>query len=90
MDRFNQVCFEILDEIRKNNAKTQYELNQLKIKVLNKYKNSAKISYIPKNADIYFAASEEDRIQFKELLSLKPVRTISGVAPIALMSEPYP
>ena len=48
------------------------------------------MSYIPKNADIYFAASEREREKFRELLSLKPVRTISGVSPIALMSEPYP
>jgi len=65
-------------------------LNQLKIKILNKYKPNGKIRQIPKNADIYFAASQDEREQFKELLSLKPVRTISGVAPIALMSEPYP
>ncbi len=90
MDYFKQVCIEILDEIRNNGVKTKHELNKLKIKILNKHKANGKIRQIPKNADIYFAASEEERQKFKELLSLKPVRTISGVAPIALMSEPYP
>ncbi len=89
MDNFEQVCIEILDEIKRNNTKTKYQLNQIKLKILNKYKTK-KIRQIPKNADIYFAADEEERHKFKELLSLKPVRTISGVAPIALMSEPYP
>lgn len=93
MDSLNQVCTDILDEIRKNNIGTQRELNRLKLRILNKYKSgkpARKISCIPKNADIYFAASEEQRRSFRELLSLKPVRTISGVAPIALMTEPYP
>ncbi|MBI3036124.1 tRNA uridine(34) 5-carboxymethylaminomethyl modification radical SAM/GNAT enzyme Elp3 [Candidatus Woesearchaeota archaeon] len=87
MDEFKQACIEIVDEIKKINPKSQRQLNQLKLKVLNKYRA---LSQIPKNADIYFAASENERQKFRELLSLKPVRTISGVAPIALMSEPYP
>jgi len=90
MDHFKQLCIEIVEEIKKNNPKTQRELNQLKLKVLNKYKSNGKLNQIPKNADIYFSADEDDRQNLKELLSLKPVRTISGVAPIALMSEPYP
>ena len=90
MNELKQICFEILKEIKNNNIKTQHELNQVKLKVLNKYKNNGKLKQIPKNADIYFIASDDERQEFKELLSLKPVRTISGVAPIALMSEPYP
>ena len=89
MNNFKHVCVEILNEIKKNNPKTQHQLNQIKLKILNKYKTNG-IKQIPKNADIYFATSEEDRQKFKKLLSLKPVRTISGVAPIAIMSEPYP
>ena len=90
MDEFKQACAEILEELGKSNAKTKHQLNQIKLKVLNKHKANGRISQIPKNADLYFAASEEERHKFKEMLSLKPVRTISGVAPIALMSEPYP
>ena len=90
MDNFNKACIEIVDEIKKNNIKTQYQLNRIKLKILNRHKAKGKIGHIPKNADIYFAASDEDRKNFKELLSLKPVRTISGVSPIALMSDPYP
>lgn len=90
MDGFRQACTEMLDEIRRNNPKTQHQLNQIKLKILNKYKANGRLKQIPKNADIYFAASDGEREKFRELLSLKPVRTISGVAPIALMSEPYP
>lgn len=90
MDYFKQACVEIVEEIKKKDVKTQRQLNQIKLKILNKYKSNGKINQIPKNADIYFACSDEDRKKFKDLLSLKPVRTISGVSPIALMSEPYP
>ena len=90
MGYFKQACAEIFEEIKRKNPKTQHELNQIKLMILSKYKSNGQLKQIPKNADIYFAAPEEERENFKELLSLKPVRTISGVAPIALMSEPYP
>ena len=90
MDSFKQVCIEIVKELKKSNVKTQRQLNKIKLKILNKHKSKGNVIQIPKNADIYFAAAEKDRKNFRELLSLKPVRTISGVAPIALMSEPYP
>ena len=90
MDYFKQACCEILEEIRIRDIKTQYQLNQVKLRILNKYKSSGIIKQIPKNADLYFSASEAQRQALKELLSLKPVRTISGVAPVALMSDPYP
>ncbi|MEK6983155.1 MAG: tRNA uridine(34) 5-carboxymethylaminomethyl modification radical SAM/GNAT enzyme Elp3 [Nanoarchaeota archaeon] len=90
MDSFEQLCIEIVEEIKRNGPKTQHELNKSKLKVLSRHKNTGLINRVPKNADIYFAASAEDKQRFKDLLSLKPVRTISGVAPIALMSEPYP
>ena len=88
MGNIRQICIEILEEIRKNDVKTKHDLNQIKIKILNNHKPD-KIGYIPKNADIYFAASDEERKKLNDILSLKPVRTLSGVAPIALMSEPY-
>ena len=89
MDEFEQACAEIAEEIQKSIPRSQRELNQLKLKILNNHKAHGLI-HVPKNADIYFAASEREREKFRELLSLKPVRTISGVSPIALMSEPYP
>ncbi len=88
MNHFNQACAEILEEIKRNNPKSKHELNKLKLRILNKYKS--KIRKIPKNADIYFAASDSERKEFRDLLSIKPIRTLSGVSPIALMSEPYP
>lgn len=90
MDVFKQACAEIVEEIKKNKVRSQPQLNRIKLRVLGRYKSQNKLKQIPKNADLYFAASDEERKNLKELLSLKPVRTISGVAPIAIMSEPYP
>jgi hypothetical protein len=34
MDNFREVCTEILGEIKKNNPKTQQELNKIKLMIL--------------------------------------------------------
>lgn len=81
-----QICNEILDEAKRQNIKDLKKFNLIKLKVLSRLKYNK----IPKNATIATLASEEDRKTFKSILSMKPVRTISGVAPIALMTDPYP
>ena len=81
-----QICQEILEEAKKNNVQDLRKFNRIKLKVLNRLKYKE----IPKNATIASMASEEDRKIFKKILSMKPVRTISGVAPIALMTDTYP
>ena len=84
--QLKQICREILKEAKKNNIKDLKKFNNLKLKILNKYK----YKQIPKNITIASLASDKDRKQFKEILSMKPIRTISGVSPIALMTDPYP
>ncbi|MBW2976904.1 radical SAM protein [Candidatus Woesearchaeota archaeon] len=84
--QLKQICKEILREAKKKNINDSRSFNKIKLQVLNKYK----LSKIPKNATIASVASEKDRSKFKKILSMKPVRTLSGVATIALMTEPYP
>jgi len=84
--QLKQICQEILKEAKKNNVQDLNKFNHIKLEVLNRLKYQT----IPKNATIASIASEEDRKLFKKILSMKPVRTISGVAPIALMTDPYP
>jgi elongator complex protein 3 len=90
MDYFTQACQEILEEMEEHDISDQHELNRIKLRILQKYKAEGKVKQIPKNTDILFVADKSKRAKYKELLSLKPVRTISGVAPIALMSDSYP
>ena len=84
--QLKQICSEILKEARKSKVNDSKSFNKAKLKVLSRL-NYARI---PKNATIASMASEEDKKAFKKILSMKPVRTISGVAPIALMTDPYP
>src|SRR3989338_2014179 len=81
-----QVCREILEEAKKNNVQDLRKFNHIKLQVLSKLNYNK----IPKNATIASLASEEDRKILKKILSMKPMRTISGVSPIALMTDPYP
>src|SRR3989344_3655324 len=86
LDVFTQACKEILYLIENTENCTKKEANKIKLKVIKKYK----IIKVPTQIDLTAIASESQRIKLREILSLKPVRTISGVMPVALMSEPYP
>ena len=81
-----QIYREILDEAKKRKINDLNRFNKLKLEVLSKYR----CSRIPKNVTIASMASDKDRNLMKKILSMKPVRTISGVSPIALMADPYP
>jgi len=45
---------------------------------------------IPKNSEILAAARPEERERLRRILQVKPTRTISGVAPVAVMTSPAP
>ncbi|MDD1672792.1 MAG: tRNA uridine(34) 5-carboxymethylaminomethyl modification radical SAM/GNAT enzyme Elp3 [Methanomicrobiales archaeon] len=62
------------------------DLQQLKLEVCREYQ----IARIPKNSEIFAAAKSEERGALREILRLKPTRTLSGVAPVAVMTSPFP
>jgi elongator complex protein 3 len=45
---------------------------------------------VPKNSAILAAATPEDREILRKILLVKPTRTLSGVAPVAVMTSPAP
>jgi elongator complex protein 3 len=45
---------------------------------------------VPKNSAILAAARSEDREILRKILLVKPTRTLSGVAPVAVMTSPAP
>ena len=47
------------------------------------------ISAIPKNGDILSMLSQADKDKFSAVLKSKPVRTLSGVTVVALMTKPF-
>lgn len=87
MKALRVVCQEIIREARKQGVNSITQLNKVKMRVLT---NHPEISEIPNNATLMVCASEEDREALKNVLLMKPSRTISGVSPIALMTDPYP
>jgi elongator complex protein 3 len=77
-----QIIVEIAKKAKK--AKTQQEFNVIKHKV-------AKIHHlkqVPKNVEILTSLTKAQRTPIQHLLISKPVRTISGVAPVAIMAAP--
>ncbi|NVM53751.1 MAG: tRNA uridine(34) 5-carboxymethylaminomethyl modification radical SAM/GNAT enzyme Elp3 [Candidatus Helarchaeota archaeon] len=80
------VCREILNEILNGKVKNAKKLAQIKAKVCGKYK----ISKLPRNGDILEVATEEEREIVRPILKTKRVRTISGIAVVAVMAKPYP
>ncbi|MBS3065417.1 MAG: tRNA uridine(34) 5-carboxymethylaminomethyl modification radical SAM/GNAT enzyme Elp3 [DPANN group archaeon] len=64
------------------------DLNRNKIELIKN--NWAKQQNIqaPLNSDIYNSMTDEQRIKFRDLLTTKPTRTLSGVSVIAIMTKP--
>ena len=74
---------ELLTELKNNNL-TEKQFSALKRELALKYHEKS----IPSNIQILLHASKKDGTLLKSRLLTKPVRTISGVAPIALMTAP--
>ncbi|TAJ44884.1 tRNA uridine(34) 5-carboxymethylaminomethyl modification radical SAM/GNAT enzyme Elp3 [Methanofollis fontis] len=62
------------------------DLQRIKIDVCRKYGAST----LPKNSAILAAATPEEAEALRSVLLVKPTRTLSGVAPIAVMTSPAP
>jgi elongator complex protein 3 len=58
----------------------------VKIDICKKYRLSA----VPKNSAILAAALPEEKKCLRKILLVKPTRTLSGVAPVAVMTSPAP
>jgi len=75
----------ILEEAKKRKVNDKESFNNLKIEMA----RTLKLPTIPTDMELATSASDEDRDELKHLLTSKPVRTIAGVAPIALMTKPH-
>jgi len=76
---------EIISELLAGNAASQDEIQRLKTRLCKKYR----MDVLPSNADILAHVPEEDIDSLEPLLRKKPVRTISGVAVVAVMTSPF-
>jgi len=79
-----QICQEILQEAEIRNIKNTKELDIIKYKICKKYK----LKSAPKIIHLFLSADQNQREKLKSILITKPIRTLSGVAPLAIMTKP--
>jgi elongator complex protein 3 len=75
---------EILDRILSSKIQNKTELHRAKIELCKKYK----LKELPSDPDILLTAPDDIYELVEPLLRIKPMRTISGVAPVAVMTSP--
>ncbi len=76
---------ELIGCLLRGEACTKDEIQRLKTALCKKYR----MDVLPSNAEVLAHASEEDMDFLEPLLRKKPVRTISGVAVVAVMTSPH-
>ncbi|HLC85874.1 MAG TPA: tRNA uridine(34) 5-carboxymethylaminomethyl modification radical SAM/GNAT enzyme Elp3 [Candidatus Nanoarchaeia archaeon] len=74
----------ILDFIDRMELGKLSDMESIKRKISKKYK----LSKFPSNIEILEELNEEQKELYKSFLITKPVRTLSGVAPLAIMTKP--
>ncbi|MDD1667097.1 MAG: tRNA uridine(34) 5-carboxymethylaminomethyl modification radical SAM/GNAT enzyme Elp3 [Methanomicrobiales archaeon] len=84
MDEFT-LCREIISRLS-THPPSPANLELVKIEICRAHHSPV----IPKNSAILAAALPEERERLRDLLLLKPTRTLSGVAPVAVMTSPAP
>ncbi|MHC1635377.1 MAG: tRNA uridine(34) 5-carboxymethylaminomethyl modification radical SAM/GNAT enzyme Elp3 [Candidatus Methanospirareceae archaeon] len=80
---YQTACEEIARIIEGQGVKEEHEIEKIKKEISRRYN----LRHIPKNSDILRLVKDE---KYKELLRKKRMRTASGVAPVAVMTSPYP
>lgn len=84
MDEINVACRELIEKILSGEVATQDGLNKAKKNI----SIAHHLSKLPRNSDILAAATDAERDTVLSLLQKRPIRTISGVAVVAVMTSP--
>ena len=80
------IYSELIHELKKQKKVTEKWLSQLKKDLAVKYK----VKELPTNFEILLHCSAKELSALRKKLLTKPTRTGSGVAPVAIMTKPYP
>ncbi|PSP36956.1 tRNA uridine(34) 5-carboxymethylaminomethyl modification radical SAM/GNAT enzyme Elp3 [Halobacteriales archaeon QH_2_66_30] len=83
-DAFESVCEELVDRILAGEIERD-DLESAKTEVCGEYSSPK----VPKNSELLDFAPDEHREELASVLQRKPVRTASGVSPIAIMTSPH-
>ncbi|MFA6088245.1 MAG: tRNA uridine(34) 5-carboxymethylaminomethyl modification radical SAM/GNAT enzyme Elp3 [Candidatus Woesearchaeota archaeon] len=76
----------ILTEVEKTTIRNHQDLQSIKSKITRIYTPKK----FPTNIDLLCYATKEQYRKLRKVITLKPTRTLSGVAPIAVMAKPLP
>ncbi|MFW5965413.1 MAG: tRNA uridine(34) 5-carboxymethylaminomethyl modification radical SAM/GNAT enzyme Elp3 [Halodesulfurarchaeum sp.] len=82
---FEAACRDLIDGLLEGQV-TRESLEQAKLDVCGKYGASK----VPTNEELLQAAPADQRAELEPVLRRKPVRTASGVSPVAVMTSPEP
>jgi elongator complex protein 3 len=77
---------EIIDSLMQLHNPSKDDVNRVKTRIAEKYE----LSRIPSNSEIIQLLTTKEKTRILKLLQRKPVRTISGVTVIAVMTKPWP
>ncbi|WP_158056245.1 tRNA uridine(34) 5-carboxymethylaminomethyl modification radical SAM/GNAT enzyme Elp3 [Halorussus halophilus] len=83
-EAFERVCEEMVERILAGEVERE-DVESEKLKVCSEYSAPK----VPKNSELMDYAPEERREDLQEVLQTKPVRTASGVSPVAIMTSPH-
>jgi len=83
-EAFERVCEELVSRILEGEVGRD-DLEAAKTEVCGKYSSPK----VPKNSELLDYAPRERREELEEVLRRKPVRTASGVSPVAVMTSPH-
>ena len=83
-DAFESVCEELVDRILAGEIERD-DLEAAKTEVCGEYSSPK----VPKNSELLDFAPDVHREELASVLQRKPVRTASGVSPIAIMTSPH-
>src|SRR6056297_971173 len=82
-EAFQQVCSELVDRILAGEVERD-DVESAKIDVCREYSAPK----VPQNSELLDYAPQQYRDELESVLQRKPVRTASGVSPIAIMTSP--
>jgi elongator complex protein 3 len=83
-EAFERVCEELVERILAGEIERD-ELESEKLAVCSEFSSPK----VPKNTELLDYAPDERREDLQEVLQRKPVRTASGVSPVAIMTSPH-
>jgi len=85
MDEIDALADRIIEAVKTGEVKDRDELQNLKLKLCKEYN----LDTVPPNSSILARVSPEDVRLLNPFLIKKPMRTVSGVAVVAVMTSPF-